>query len=352
MTNEITYLFGAGASCQSMPMVHSFCDRFRVYLEFLRNIGAKQSFIDRNKSLINEIKSHLSFDTYFKKLFHQNNPSVSIDQRKYLIYLYFIFEHLFDTTYYTEIGRKMNPSCTKDFGCDPRYDALIAGLLKPSRGKSEFYCKANFLTWNYDLNLSYSLYSFLGQDISFETFMTKSNSALNTFEFGTHVKLFHLNGYIKSNEVPGSLGLIPLNALQDKFQRLIVNSANNDYVQEAVLSLNFSWENIGNDNSIPDFIFEAGRCIESSDSLIIIGYSFPLYNRLFDLELLSEKNLRNKKITIVDPNAIDLKRILHSDFGIHDNADADVQVIYPNTPNIEYTTVKDHFFVPPQLFRL
>lgn len=348
--NEITYLFGAGASYQSMPLVGSFCDRLNIYLDFLRRIGSKQSFIDHNKDLLRAVKSHLSFDTYFKKLFHQKDQQISIDRGKYLIYMYFLFEHLIDTNEFSEVGRKMTPSITKDFGCDPRYDALIAGLLKPLSQKSEFYWNINFLTWNYDLNLSYSLYNFLSRGVSLQSFLNTGAESTNAFNFSEQVKVVHLNGFINSIEFPGSLGCHSSSSLRERFLRLITNFGNESHVKEYTASLKFSWESIKDNGSMPNFIKEASDAIRRSRHIIVIGYSFPLYNRLFDLELLSQENLDGKYITILDPNSKEIKNLLHSDFGFPDLENPQASD-FSGAPAIYTSISKESFFIPPQLFQ-
>src|SRR5689334_6688146 len=91
---EISYIMGAGASYQSMPLVNNFVQRFQVYLNFLRTTSShNKNFIDENAEFIDNVALHSSFDTYFKKLFHQNEVDDIIKFKNLLLY-YFIFEHL------------------------------------------------------------------------------------------------------------------------------------------------------------------------------------------------------------------------------------------------------------------
>jgi hypothetical protein len=347
--NEITYLFGAGASYESMPLVSSFSERFQIYIFFLNGIGGPPNFVKENEHFLRDIKSHLSFDTYFKKLFHQKNRQQDISRSKYLIYLFFLYEHLIDTNYVNSKANERGFKCRKDFGCDPRYDALIAALLKPLPQTCEFYCNINFLTWNYDLNLPYSIWNFLTEKNSFQNLLATSLEAKNIFYFHRQLRIIQLNGYIDAVELINGLGSNSIEILKDKFQRLIANYNNDSYVEQAVSGLSFSWENVGPKNKFPDFIFKAAEAIKRSHTVIVIGYSFPLYNRLFDLAILNPDNLKNKVLYIIDPNALELKRKLHTDFGFIDNSLYKVGNI-PST-NISPSTVSDSFFVPPNLFR-
>ena len=103
MQNELTYILGAGASFQSLPVVKTFAERFNDFYEFL-NLFTKRGdnfyvFNDTTRGEINGIKKHIkivyeefknhqSFDTYFKKLFHTKNTTL-IDYTKRVLNYYF-----------------------------------------------------------------------------------------------------------------------------------------------------------------------------------------------------------------------------------------------------------------------
>jgi len=127
--NEITYILGAGASCQSMPLVENFSDRFEIYITFLRMTSSHRTeFIKENQGFIAEVRNHLSFDTFFKKLFHRNATKEIIRYKSLLLY-YFIFEHLCPMGLYSDYISPGTMTRGKKFNNDPRYDSLIAGLL-------------------------------------------------------------------------------------------------------------------------------------------------------------------------------------------------------------------------------
>ena len=348
--NELTYLFGAGASCKSMPLVNSFCDRYEVYIKFLERMNAHPHFIMENQGFNREIRSHASFYTYFKKLYHQKNREPAIRKDKYFIYLYFLFEHLCDVKYINDVSTGFELKCRKECACDPRYDALIAGLLKPYPQKIEFYCNINFLSWNYDLQLLWSLYRFLGQDVSFRAFLDENRKEQNIFEFGRQLKVIHLGGLMDPLEYIDNLNGTPVERLSEIFHELVENYNNEPYVQEHISGLNFSWENGTDENPIPHFIQKASEAVCRSHSIIITGYSFPLYNRFFDLSIFDEQRLNHKSIYITDPNAGDYKKVLHKDFRIADMEDRNAYVMNPAAPIIYTNCVTENFFVPPQIF--
>ncbi len=76
MEKELTYILGAGASYQSIPIVKTFPERFNEFTRVLGRMSEEGDFFDETKGPINNIKdasielskdfmSHQSFDTYF-----------------------------------------------------------------------------------------------------------------------------------------------------------------------------------------------------------------------------------------------------------------------------------------------
>jgi hypothetical protein len=152
--DEITYILGAGASFYSMPLVNSFVERFQYFQEaFLKRLNSNYQVNRLNEdcsNFISEVENHLSFDTFFKKLFHQDRQELILLNKKILL-LYFIYEHLVDLN--PSNGKHSLKSLGKDKNVDPRYDALIAGLMLPVKDENKFFVKLNVITWNYDLSL-------------------------------------------------------------------------------------------------------------------------------------------------------------------------------------------------------
>ncbi len=154
MKNELTYILGAGASYQSIPIVKNFANRFDDFASNLfiicQGLDPQSEMYElfedaylRVSKISEAFKTHQSFDTYFKKLFHTKEFE-KISEGKKILNLYFIWEHLSKITNEPEL--KVETTFWKQSIIDKRYDALIAGLLKPLSGKSEPYCPVNFIT--------------------------------------------------------------------------------------------------------------------------------------------------------------------------------------------------------------
>jgi hypothetical protein len=86
MRKQLTYILGAGASFESIPLVKSFPTRFQKFNDYLIQVHSDAGFGEgicnlyrdvhkKSKELYEAFKSHQSFDTYFKKLFHTKSAS-------------------------------------------------------------------------------------------------------------------------------------------------------------------------------------------------------------------------------------------------------------------------------------
>ena len=164
----------------------------------------------------------------------------------------------------------------------------------------------------------------------------------NIFPLGSQIKVFHLNGFANHQSLDDSNELNEQRLVQ-LFQNLVEKYYSKDSnLQDNVKDLSFAWENI-NALETPSFIKSASEAINRSSLIIIIGYSFPLYNRLFDRLILSKENTDNKKVFIRDPRAEEIKEILHSDFGI-------TRESYKGATTIDVSQNCDSFFIPNQIF--
>jgi hypothetical protein len=345
--NQLTYLFGAGASFKSMPIVNNFTDRYEAYLNFLTNgINVDSKFLHENRNFITEVKSHLSFDTFFKKLFHQDQSELTI-KYKYFLLLFFVYEHIADV--HAIRGFTHVDNVEKNYCLDPRYDALIAGLLRPTRGKCDFYCDITFMTWNYDNNLLFSLFNFLEKNISFNSFLEKSYSGDNIFKISPQIKVIHLNGFIKNENII-SLGTQDITSLAKIFYHLILQYPNQETITGLVSTLKFAWESLTSSDKLPVFIDEAISEIKKSGQIIITGYSFPLYNRIFDQSIFTAENLSKSVVYIRDPHAAELKSLFHTAFKIKnfDNSNL-TKSDYPTyiVPSVSC----ESFFIPPMIYQ-
>ena len=328
--NELTYILGAGASFQSIPVVNTFSERFNDFSDFLNVFRrSNHSFYIHDSTIrtqiqnlqyqiievYNEFKNHQSFDTYFKKLFHTNQPEL-INKTKKILNIYFLWEHSKLSTIkfqsaaqnFEEKGDKFN----KQTQLDKRYDALLAGLLKPNKDKLEMFCKTNFITWNYDINLLASLKNYFSPESTFDEFLfeitpDKENEFIWELK-SAGIKVVNMNGFFYSGIYGIKRSLNELE-IKDSFSEI------NSYLLGVFdkldhLKIKFAWEtniNIG---------FEAKKIIENSENVIIIGYTFPLYNRLVDMQYMDRVLINGRNLFIQDPRANEICLNLEESFDI------------------------------------
>lgn len=336
--NEITYILGAGASYYSMPLVEDFPNRFNYFLDFIRpSISSDVWFMKDCEKFASQLESHVSFDTIFKKLFHQNSSN-RIRRYKAILLIYFIFEHL----YFTSNNQDKRIS-NKKYVNDPRYEALIAGLLKPVNGKCEFFSKVNFLSWNYDLNLLYSMKNFMFENDDIPGILKQYEVSINQIVFND-AQLINLNGKIQ-HPLLKHIDIVNESDLKNLLVDLIKRYKDDTILDYADLIV-FSWESIGNSNiqAFPNHILKAQEAVSKSSVIIVIGYSFPLYNRPIDTFILNRTSAAGKKIVIQDPYAEDYKDILLNDFEI-----LDANVYGEGTYFVTKQNCKS-FYIPNKIF--
>jgi hypothetical protein len=107
----------------------------------------------------------------------------------------------------------------------------------------------------------------------------------------------HLNG-LAYHKCLDNLTPQPIQDLRVYFlEHLVVDYFDNHSgLAENADHINFAWETTH--SPVSQY---AKTAIENSKNIVIIGYSFPLYNRLADLNFLNEKTLIEKNVFIQDP---------------------------------------------------
>jgi hypothetical protein len=311
---ELTYILGAGASYQSMPVVKTFDHRFSVFNvhfnEVLRKVaknGLSDSTIHRwsGAQLQSEFMAHQSFDTYFKKLFHKGLKS-EVNFAKKILHLYFLWEHL----------QKPEPKINNEFfhkqsQIDKRYDAMIAGLLQPIAGQSKTFCKTNFITWNYDLNLLSSIKTFFYPEEKYIDFLKKIESPTpNIWNIDDQITIINMNGYFYSSLFDDKTDIYDLDFTDILNRKIISDYFDDNYIDKDANLIKFAWERNTNESNQANSIESiAKNKISNSIEIIVIGYTFPLYNRLVDIKYFNKNNITipfknaERRLSIQDPLA-------------------------------------------------
>lgn len=267
MDKVFLYLLGAGASSQVLPMASTFAERLTAFANDLKKAGPQKPRAtnsnpiwgdDRDhlfyavKWLATESSHHFSVDTFAKKLFFRDDIQ-NLKKLKAVLSAYLVIEQ------------------SKNH-VDQRYDAFLASILKfdGSRRRLSLPEQLRILTWNYDAQLEKAFYGFCDNQ----------EMVIDYIAFNGHI--YRINGRCGTCP-PGHIG---------KPFRDILNSTN-EPAWEAGINLykeymagssppppeiDFAWEDHTHNKLKNDGV----RLLPEVTDLIVIGYSFPYFNREID----------------------------------------------------------------------
>jgi hypothetical protein len=349
MSKKITYLFGAGSSANCLPIVKDIPGRLWGFRNFLLNNrlnlednlfgGMKQKDVEeeiiiRSTEIVELLnnKHHASIDTYAKRLRinapFSNNAREAYNGLKAILSCFFIYEQMQNKV-------------------DYRYDSFFASMLSDSH--TEFPENVRILTWNYDFQFekAYSLYSG-------ENSLSGNQSLLRVFQSGNLPRdtngfgVYKLNGttsfIIKKPFEPelrnlhDSLDSFDIKELIQEFTVLYNNATKNS--EKIHPTLSFAWESDWSERT-RKFLEKTEEAVDETEILVVIGYSFPFFNRKTDRRMINTMERTLKKVYIQDkyPNTvIDSFKSIITDY-----------VVRSNAIDIEPISSYEQFFLPPEL---
>lgn len=326
---RITYLLGAGASANCLPVVNEIntrLERIKQTIEgFLQPqdnilISPKKfyekSLIKKGAEIVNdvawllyELQNHYTIDTLARRFYLNSNRHQDLMRLKKILYFFFLYEQGIKEGKIRQTKDKELP--------DMRYDNFISTLMSDEIDKLELPSNVNIITWNYDIQfeLAYQVYD--------DSEVYKIQEKLNVFPDFNKTRIYdesqfsivHLNGIIypipEWKKFENIVGL-PHHKFDESYQKYLELICHNySAISEDFLKrLNFSWEDsekyMLTDNSRNSCIDIAKKIISKTDVLIVIGYSFPQFNRAIDNEILSMLNNSVESIYIQDtPERVD-----------------------------------------------
>ncbi|MEO9954123.1 hypothetical protein [Nonlabens sp.] len=356
---KITYLFGAGASYNAVPILNSLsykmysvADKLEKEVNRVQNSGNDiidyspfrtivSEFCKDLRSLADKSNEYGTIDTYAKKL-DLNEEKEELTKLKFLVSIFFTIwqgyfynkEVLrgndFDTIFYSDI--------------DSRYKSLISNyLIKTKDSLPELDPNINFVSWNYDHQLESAFSLFFKNKLN----LTEINEQIKFLPDSENVyaenRILHLNGisnfWIDDNK---DLKRIFQNndelEIESIIQRISELYKPSNFGKSESL-INYAWDN--NDSKIE----EAKRIFNETDILVIIGYSFPTFNRAIDSRLLSGKSNSFDKIIYQDPNASkELLELFNIQFRNK------VGNLVNENGQLQFKKETEQFFIPPEYF--
>lgn len=344
--SKIIYLLGAGASygkrspivhrstdgsistgkysiVEGIPVVNEINQEIERLISSLKEIDpnyqTEGNFIGNFiKDLVwvkREAERHMTIDTLAKQLYLQDNHS-EFDRLKRVLSAFFIMMQLV-------------------YPADKRYDAFLANVLTyPGKRIPD---DITILTWNYDSQIEIAYREYNPTDNPTEEFWKNVRSQLGISEshdWNTqNGKIYKLNGSAML-EYYGSFTRIGNPYKNDK-KEFVSKLANLYKMPTTECYLRFAWE-IDDDCSYLKDVFAQ---IQDAEVLVVIGYTFPYFNRKIDRALFNNMpNLR--KIYIQDPMAERVSQNM-----------SPVLSAYQANGNIPITLLKDvdQFYLPSEL---
>lgn len=303
---KFTFLLGAGASANSLPVVNDIPNRISEIINLLdypeldidtlqedytsqNPKKIKKTIHDNLKWLYENSIVHSSIDTFAKKLWLRQEEN---EFKKLKCTLSFCFTLI-----------QMQNSA------DKRYDTFFASILR--KNVVDLPNEISIISWNYDnqIEMAYSefinnkSYKEIQKLININTpklFNENNDGKFTLFKLNGSIGFF--NSGIKIKGLTTKHGeLNHFNPIVDyKLNKLNFFELCNLYLQvlgsdKTESDLCFAWENEEN-NLMMNSVFST---ISKTDILVCIGYSFPFYNRRIDNEIFQCAS-RLKKIYVQD----------------------------------------------------
>lgn len=333
-----TYLLGAGASAGSLPTVDGFEEKLVILIRLFREYNNSNSPIPPESQnlletaikdlhfLVDGCRNHRSIDTFAKMLFLTDNK-IGYHRVKCAIVLFFELCHF----YFQET--------------DKRYDAFLATILENDEGNLITPDHINILSWNYDYEFERAFMKYCKglSDINLVSehlnIVHRNRKGLKSVEnkFG----IIKINGtagfyYDNDNDPENDNIILGLGIYDQKSTKKLTPVINNMRIKKfaqktsynEVLPLLNKYIEIGYDKSRKYrpaicFAWEIGENLSRvkreiqkaitgqkkthtiwenySQNLIVIGYSFPYFNRNMDKHIMLHfKKYTSSKIYVQD----------------------------------------------------
>ena len=359
MSKRVTYLLGAGASANTIPVVADMHERMKEMSRFFRTImnryttesdpakiyefnqdlyfclGTLSNLNDDIQWLIKEAEDFYTIDTLAKK-FYLTNDYESLTRLKRALITYFTIEQII----VLPADDKIEGYNFKKNKIDKRYGSFIAAITSKryllSSGNPDSFAAENLnfqlsgdikiLSWNYDIQFELSMKSMLTKRLLhnikevFNIFPNeKSKNESHTYKIEQNrFAMVKLNGdAIWDRDLNKNLPYRPtiFDAIpkSDTLEQLMVEylkayeigglSKNILNGNSAIKSFNFAWEEdenfAGKHPGHGKNIALAEEVAAETEILVVIGYSFPVFNRSIDSRLFKKMG-KLEKVYIQD----------------------------------------------------
>ena len=331
MSKKIVYLLGAGASANALPVVShlkdrfkSFCDHFERYITetYRTETGGQIKLVQTyNELLVSNLQTHHTIDTYARKLYLQSlltNDKTTYELLKKYLSAFFSYEQItidFKENCNKYIDEVINAAVEKTSSklqlinsviqnFDYRYDSFFASVLKVNKSiEIQLPDEISIVSWNYDYQIEKAFINFSSRNLDEVQNMLKVFGSFNRQIISKNeiYSLIKLNGTAGFIDIETGENIIDFKSdtltkkIFEFFDQALLSKTNNFHN-----GVRFAWE----DEKISDeAISIANTKMKEADIIVIVGYSFPYFNREVDRKIFEglENIGPNKKIYLQAP---------------------------------------------------
>ena len=339
---KVIYLLGAGASfgtrekgigspiVTGLPIVSEIEGELENMASLLASLSLKDDDLEECKQKLTkdfqDLKNQcagITIDSYARELCFQKDMR-GFSRVELLLTIFFIFEQIVHKpdgrykSFLSKIAQK-----------DIVYDALE---LSPEIG---------ILSWNYDNQIELAYRQFFSDNYSY------IRERLGVYDVKDYeqkhlsqkcCKIIKLNGTANFTREEDWLSFSENNAIDENVLKIVLKKYN-ECIQSGTcygrLRLNFAWDDRWSEdmlkNKIPQLVHDA-------QTLVVIGYTFPDYNREIDRIIFENMpNLKNIYIQDLDPDRI------------QENISAVISENKLAEVKINPRKIVEQFILPPQL---
>ena len=272
-------------------------------------IHAQMELLRDIDELYNACKMHATIDTYAKKLYLTKQYD-ELKRLKNILSVFFVW-----------IQIEGNP--------DRRYDTFLANILQINN--LYFPKEISVISWNYDSQFEIAYRNYNAND-SLPIYEKNVDSVLP--QLNESGKIFKVNGSARINNFDKVADIIKYNKIQPII--LVIGCYEHLNVEtsgKGCSHLSFAWETSNKQNQLMEAV---RKTTADTESIVVIGYSFPFFNREIDRAIF-EGMPNLKTIYIQDPNPEAVEQSL--------------KAVLPDGSKARIEHQKDctHFYLPREL---
>lgn len=327
MNAKITYLIGAGASANALPLIKKSSskeilglpDELKKFVTDFKNseLNTDRNVYDRLKMITDKCLEFGTPDLYAKFLL-ETGDDLNYKLLKKLLSNYFTFKQTI---------------AAGNAGRQGVFDYRVLTFLTTITLKKIIPDNVKILSWNYDRQFEIGATMMKPKDsggydkVRGFTCWPNSKESNDGDSHIDNLFLLHLNGVAGYNYSERS------GANED-------SAVYNFETHQKETLISFAWEDSFNDTK---HTFNEKRLSKALDIaidteiLVVIGYSFPFFNRKIDDELIKAMKNKLKKIYYQDPNLNGIQLI--NQFGLHPSFQK----------NIVHISQTDNYHIPFEL---